>query len=110
MQLFSARVRLLLMVIVWLIALGALVIWLGSTKVQRLAIGGGPAGSETLDLMTAVATVINDADIGLSVTVFETGGSYENLRLLENGRIDLAEIQADTTASDAILGLMSLVQ
>ena len=108
MQLFSARVRLLLMLIVWLIALGALVIWLGSTKVQRLAIGGGPAGSETLDLMTAVATVINDADIGLSVTVFETGGSYENLRLLESGRIDLAEIQADTTASDAILGLMSL--
>ena len=108
MQLFSARVRLLLMLIVWLIALGALVIWLGSTKVQRLAIGGGPAGSETLDLMTAVASVINDADIGLSVTVFETGGSYENLRLLESGRIDLAEIQADTTASDAILGLMSL--
>ena len=108
MQLFSARIRLLLMLIMWLIALGAVGIWLGSTKVQRLAIGGGPAGSETLDLMTAVATVINDADIGLSVTVFETGGSYENLRLLENGRIDLAEIQADTTASDAILGLMSL--
>jgi TRAP-type uncharacterized transport system substrate-binding protein len=96
------------MLIVWLIALGALALWLGSTKVQRLAIGGGPAGSESLDLMTAVATVINDADIGLSVTVFETGGSYENLRLLESGRIDLAEIQADTTASDSVLGLMSL--
>ncbi|MEP1472207.1 MAG: TAXI family TRAP transporter solute-binding subunit [Halieaceae bacterium] len=110
MQLFSARVRLLLMVIVWLIALGALVIWLGSTKVQRLAIGGGPAGSETLDLMNAVATVINEANIGLQVTVFETGGSYENLRLLESGKIELAEIQADTTASDSVLGLMSLYQ
>ena len=108
MQLFSARVRLLLMLIVWLIALGALVIWLGSTKVQRLAIGGGPAGSETLELMNAIANVINDADLGLRITVFETGGSYENLRLLENNRIDLAEIQADTTASDSVLGLMAL--
>lgn len=96
------------MLVVWMFALGALVIWLGSTKVQRLAIGGGPAGSETLGVTTAIARVINEADIGLQVTVFETGGSYENLRLLENGQIDLAEIQADSTASDAILGLMAL--
>ncbi len=68
------------MLIIWLFAIGGLALWLSASQVQRLAIGGGPAGSESLALTTAIAEVINDANIGLDVRVFETGGSYENLR------------------------------
>ncbi len=110
MQLFSMRVRLLLMLIVWLIAFAGLALWLSASQVQRLAIGGGPAGSESLSLVTAIAEVINNADIGVEVSVFETGGSYENLRLLERNRLDMAEVQADVNTSDAISGVMRLYQ
>lgn len=110
MQLLTARTRIVLMAFVWLIAVGALALYLGSSRAERLTIAGGPAGSETMVLTSAIAQVINDADIGLRISVFETGGSYENLRLLENGRVDLAEIQADTNTSDKVLGLMTLYQ
>ena len=93
MQLFSPRVRLLLMFVVWLIAIGALALWLSASQVKRISIGGGPSGSESLALTTAIADVINNDDIGLHVRVFETGGSYENLRLLEKNSIDMAEVQ-----------------
>ncbi|MEP6390905.1 MAG: TAXI family TRAP transporter solute-binding subunit [Halioglobus sp.] len=108
MQLLTARTRILLMAFVWLIAVGALALYLGSSRAERLTIAGGPAGSESLALTSAIAQVINEADIGLRISVFETGGSYENLRLLENSRVDLAEIQADTNTSDNVLGLMTL--
>ena len=110
MQLFSPRLRLLLMLVVWLFAIGALALWLSASQVQRLTIGGGTAGSESLALTTAIAEVINDANIGIQVRVFETGGSYENLRLLERDRIDMAEVQADIHASDDVAGVMRLYQ
>ena len=108
MQLFSTRVRLLLMLLVWLTVLAGLVLWLGSHQVQRLAIGGGPAGSESLELLTAISGVINEAGIGIEVRVFETGGSYENLRLLQKARLDMAEVQADVNTSDGVVGVMRL--
>ena len=110
MQLFSMRIRILLMLIVWLMAFAGLALWLSTSQVQRLAIGGGPAGSESLSLATAIAEVINDADIGLQLRVFETGGSYENLRLLERNRLDMAEVQADVNTSDNVAGVMRLYQ
>lgn len=110
MQLFSPRVRLLLMFVVWLIAIGALALWLSASQVKRISIGGGPSGSESLALTTAIADVINNDDIGLHVRVFETGGSYENLRLLEKNSIDMAEVQADIHASDAVASVMRLYQ
>ena len=108
MKLFSSRVRIVLILVVWLLTIGALLLWLGASRQDRLTLGGGPAGSESLALTKAIAEVINASDEGLYVSVFETGGSYENLRLLKNRRIDLAEIQADAASSDGVLGLMSL--
>jgi TRAP transporter TAXI family solute receptor len=96
------------MLLIWLMAIVALVLWFGSTGQKRINIAGGPAGSETLALTTAIAKVLNESDEEFLITVFETGGSYENLRLLKNGRIDLGEIQADTASSDGVQGLMTL--
>ena len=108
MQLLSSRLRILLMVIIWLVAMVALVLWLGGSRLARVTIAGGPAGSETLALTQAIADALNEAEIGVRVMVFETGGSGENLRLLENGRIDMGTLQADTPASDSVLGVTTL--
>ncbi len=110
MQLIAPRLRIALIAIIWFIALAALVLWLGSSRVQRVAIAGGPAGSETLVLTEAIATVLNEKDLGFRLMVFETGGSRQNLELLEKGRVDLAEIQGDTPASDQIMGVTTLYQ
>ena len=95
---------------IWFIALAALVLWLGSSRVQRVAIAGGPAGSETLVLTEAIATVLNEKNLGFRLVVFETGGSRQNVKLLEKGRVDLAEIQGDTPASDIVMGVTTLYQ
>jgi len=107
-QLLSNRIRLILMLVIWLIALGALALWLSSSKVQRLTIAAGPAGSETLALLTAIAEVLNEVEPGLSVRVFESGGSSENLRLLSEGRVDMGTIQADTPVPDGVAGVSVL--
>ena len=71
------------MIIIWLVALLAMVLWLGSSRLERVTIAGGPVGSETLILANAIADVLNEAGLGFQAMVFETGGSSENLRLLE---------------------------
>jgi TRAP transporter TAXI family solute receptor len=96
------------MLIIWVVAIIALVLWLGASKVQRVTVAGGPAGSETLALTSAIAEVLNEAELGFLVMVFETGGSAENLLLLEERRIDLGTVQADTPTSDAVQGIATL--
>ena len=64
MQLIAPRLRVILIATIWLIALAALVLWLGSSRLQRVAIAGGPAGSETLALTEAIASVLNEKDLG----------------------------------------------
>ena len=110
MQLLAPRLRIILIVTVWFIALAALVLWLGSSRIERVAIAGGPAGSETLVLTEAIATVLNEKNLGFRLLVFETGGSRQNLELLEKGRVDLAEIQGDTPTSDGVMGVTTLYQ
>lgn len=110
MQLFSSKTRILMMIIIWMVAIFALVLWLGGTRLSRVTVAGGPAGSETLLLSQAIADVLNEAKLGFRVMVFETGGSSENLRLMENRRIDLGTMQADTPASDDVLGIATLYQ
>ena len=96
------------MAIIWLIVMGALALWLGSSRVQRLTIAAGPAGSETLALMTAIAKVLNESQYGLIVRVFESGGSEENLRLLSTGRVDMGTIQADAQIPEGVSGVTVL--
>lgn len=110
MQLLSPRLRLVLIALIWLMALAALVLWLGGAREQRVALAGGPAGSETLALTEAIADVLNEKQLGFRIVVFETGGSRQNLRLLEEKRVDLGTLQGDTPASDQIAGVTTLYQ
>ena len=108
MQLISPRIRIVLMIMVWSVAIFALVLWLSGTRLTRITVAGGPAGSETLSLTTAIADAINQAGIGVQMVVFETGGSTENIRLMDSGRIDMGTIQADVPATDGVQGVATL--
>lgn len=110
MQLLSARLRIALIIIVWFLALSALVIWLGTVREQRLAIAGGPEGSETLVLTRAIADVLNGKRLGFRLVVFESGGSTQNVQLLQQGRVDLGTIQGDAMVTDRIAGITTLYQ
>jgi len=107
-QLLSPRLRVLLMIVVWLVAVFALVLWLSGARESRVTVAAGPAGSETLALTQAIAKEINEAQLGIRMLVFETGGSTENLRLLDSGRVDMGTIQADTPSTDGVQGVTTL--
>ncbi|MEJ2371101.1 MAG: TAXI family TRAP transporter solute-binding subunit [Gemmatimonadales bacterium] len=67
-----------------------------STVSQRLTIAAGPDEGEAYALATAIAEVAERHYPRLVVEVVETSGSSENMRLLEEGRVELATVQADT--------------
>jgi len=78
-QLLSPRLRILFMIIIWLVAIVALILWLGGSRLMRVTVAGGPAGSETLALTYAIADALNEAQPGFKMIVLESGGSGENL-------------------------------
>jgi TRAP transporter TAXI family solute receptor len=104
----NIRVRLLLVVTVWVLTLVALVFWLSGREQQNITIGAGPAGSEGFLLMSAIADVINEMDKGFTVSVFETGGTVENMELLELGQLDMGTAQADAVLPEEALGVAVL--
>ena len=108
MQLLSPRLRVLLMIVVWLVAIFALILWLSGSRESRVTVAAGRAGSETLALTQAIAKEINETKLGIRMLVFETGGSAENLRLLDSGRVDMGTIQADTPSTDGVQGMTAL--
>jgi TRAP transporter TAXI family solute receptor len=104
----SMRVRLLLVVTLWLATVLALAFWLGGRERQVITIGAGPAGSEGFLLVSSIADVINNMDRGFSVSVFETGGTAENMELLELGQLDMGTAQADAVLPEEALGVAVL--
>lgn len=67
-----------------------------STVSQRLTIAAGPDEGEAYALAAAIGEVVERHYPRLVVEVVETSGSSENMRLLEEGRVELATVQADT--------------
>lgn len=104
----EGRARFILIAVVWVTLLAIGVTWfLGSRRVS-IVIAGGPRSGETFELATAIATVLREAAPDLVVEVYETGGSEDNVRLIEEGRVDLATAQADTQVGDRVQGVASL--
>jgi TRAP transporter TAXI family solute receptor len=92
----------------WLLVLGATVLWLSGRDTRYLSIGAGPRTSESFELSTAIAEVLQETVGNIRVEVFETQGSAENAALLESGQIDLATVQADTPISKGVRALVTL--
>lgn len=73
----------------------------GRERVLRLA--AGPTDGEAFSLAEGIAEVTHRYNPGIRIEVLETRGSGQNVALIESGRVDLATIQADTTAPTARL-------
>jgi TRAP transporter TAXI family solute receptor len=68
-----------------------------------LTLAAGPTDGEAFTLAVAIAEVTHRYNPKMRIEVLETQGSGRNMALLESGRVDLATVQADTTAPTARL-------
>jgi uncharacterized protein len=68
-----------------------------STTQQLMLAAGAPSG-ESYILSQALKTVVERHYPRIRITLVETGGTVENLKMLEDGRAQLATAQADVLA------------
>jgi TRAP transporter TAXI family solute receptor len=71
------------------------ILWLRNTSTQNLTLAAGASSGESYILGTALKTVVERHYPRVHLNVVETGGTVENLRMLEDGRAQLATAQAD---------------
>lgn len=67
----------------------------GSKDESYISIATGGTGGTYYPLGGAMATVLNNADIGVQANAQSTGASIENVELIHNGDAELAFIQND---------------
>ena len=78
----------LALALVWIVLMALGFLWFLSLRRSRLTIAGGPRDSESFEITSALANVIQEAYPEMKVEVYETGGSGDSVRLLEEGRVD----------------------
>lgn len=69
--------------------------WLQSSKTQYLTLAAGASSGESYVLGNALKKVVERHNPRIRITLLETGGTVENLQMLEDGRAQLATAQAD---------------
>ncbi len=99
------RSRLIFSAVVWVILLSLGLGWTLSSRRVRIAIAGGPAGSESFELASAIARVLQEAVPRLRVDVYETGGTTDDIQLIREARVDMATIQSDAEVDDRVQGV-----
>src|ERR1700733_396929 len=72
----------------------AAAIWQRS-KTEHLTLAAGASSGESYILGNALKTVVERHYPKIRITLLETGGTVENLRMLDEGRAQLAAAQAD---------------
>src|SRR3984885_10365353 len=77
-----------------LLVILAVVYWQQS-KVEHLTLAAGASSGESYILGSALKTVVERHYPKVRITLLETGGTVENLRMLEDGRAQMAAAQAD---------------
>jgi uncharacterized protein len=68
------------------------------SKTQRLTIAAGASSGESYILSRALKTVVERHYPHIQIALIETGGTVENLKMLEDGRAQMATAQADVLA------------
>lgn len=77
---------------------GLAVALFGSAQAQEFrTIGTGGVTGVYYPVGGATAAIVNQADVGLRLTVESTGGSVFNVRAIQAGQLDLALAQSDVT-------------
>ena len=75
----------------------AIVLWQAS-RPQRLTLAAGNSTGDSYILSNALKTVVERHYPRINITLLETGGTVENLQMLEDGSAQLATAQADVLA------------
>jgi uncharacterized protein len=69
--------------------------WLQRSKTEYLTLAAGASSGESYILGHALKTVVERHYPKIRIALLETGGTVENLRMLQDGRAQLATAQAD---------------
>jgi TRAP transporter TAXI family solute receptor len=72
--------------------------WWQRSKTEHLSLAAGASSGESYILGNALKTVVERHYPKIRVTLLETGGTVENLSMLQDGRAQLATAQADIPA------------
>jgi TRAP transporter TAXI family solute receptor len=72
-----------------------------NSRVEYLTLATGSSSGESYIISAALKRVVERHYRGIKITLLETGGTVENLKLLENGQAQLAVAQADVLAGPA---------
>ncbi len=91
-----------------LTAIGGAVLWLDAQRERTVILGAGDKAGEAYVIASAIAKLARKYDPKLRIIVAETGGSGQNNRMLQQGLLQLATIQADTRAGPGIRLVTSL--
>jgi uncharacterized protein len=76
--------------LIWL----AVALW-QQTRIQYLTMAAGDSSGESYIIGSALQRVVQKHYPRIRITLLETGGTVENLQMLEEGRVQLATAQAD---------------
>ena len=88
--------------IVVLLCLGLIALWYAqSTRQYRLVIAAGQRSSQAFQLAEAFRKVVGRHYPEIKIEVFETRGSLHNAKLLDEGAVQLATVQADQAGGAA---------
>ncbi len=94
------RLNILFLTLFALLLAGAAVyVYLDTSREEHLIIAAGARSSEGFQLVEAIAEVVRRHHPKLDIEVIETGGSLDNSRLIDEGLVDMATMQADGSST-----------
>jgi uncharacterized protein len=90
------------------IAAGLATAWWQQSKIQQFTLAAGASSGESYILGDALRKVVERHYPKIRISLVETGGTVENLQMLEDGRAQLATAQADVPPGPEarILGIL----
>jgi TRAP transporter TAXI family solute receptor len=100
--------KFVLLSVLWLATLTLALAFFLRVGDRDIAIAAGPRGGDSFELANTIAGVLEATYPRLRFAVFETHGSAENVRLLEEGRADFATMQSDVRSNGSVHAVASL--
>src|SRR3984885_12012480 len=95
---FNQVVRLALAALSVAVVAVLAIAWWQQSRTEHLTLASGASSGESYILGRALKTVVERHYPKIRMTLLETGGTVENLNMLEDGRAQLATAQADIPA------------
>src|SRR5580698_3128649 len=92
---FNRLTQLVLAALTLSLAGGLAIVLLQRSKTEYLTLAAGTSSGESYILGSALKTVVERHYPRIRITLLETGGTVENLQMLQDGRAQLATAQSD---------------